>query len=713
MGISLLGKLLDRRYLIVSALASGGFGKTYIAQDTRRPGQPKCVVKHLQPATSDLRFLEQARRLFATEADSLETLGNHDQIPRLLAYFEEDEEFFLVQELIEGQTLSHELQPEQPWSESQVCQMLLEILNILVFVHGNSVIHRDIKPDNIIRRLSDRQLVLVDFGTVKQIRSQVALQGQSTTTISIGTPGYMPTEQTHGRPRPNSDIYALGIIGIQSLTGLPPHQIPDDPHTGELIWQPQAQVSRELADILAQMVRYHFKDRYQSAIETLRDLAPLVAQSYPPIARSSASDLPPDLPPDLLSNIPLPTPEQPISIPPQPTIVSPQPSDQKGAVPPILEPQSTVFSPPTPHDSPIATQVSYLQSPPPTAVTSDISEPEPEDKRENRSVQSVSLIIKDELSSDVPLPEPAKVAHTRLLIGAGGLIAIVGMIAGAVYWSQRQAYLVAKREVGQVIILRDAKRDEECIQKARSISNHYVDLQKQVQDLVGNCLLSRAEAFAKAEKFQEAIAQVTQIRSPMSDYPQAQKFINQWSEKILQTATNQYRQGKMAEAKAIAQAIPSGTPLAQKAQQSIQKWQTEEKKNEDLLNNAKQALKKKQWQLALDTVAKLRVISQPISQNDPYWKAKVKDIVTQAESGIKTEQAARDAAAQRDAAARNRQLSDDSSTDYVPPFSDNTGSPNYYPSQDYNPPSQNYDPPPQAVSPPRSQPSGGFIRERR
>ncbi len=148
----MIGKLLGGRYQVVRILGIGGFGQTYAAEDIHRPGSPKCVVKHLKPASSNSNFLESARRLFQSEAETLEKLGNHDQIPRLLAYFEEDQEFFLVQDFIEGHSLSAELQPGQIWTESQVCGFLQEVLGILEFVHGNGVIHRDIKPNNLIKR---------------------------------------------------------------------------------------------------------------------------------------------------------------------------------------------------------------------------------------------------------------------------------------------------------------------------------------------------------------------------------------------------------------------------------------------------------------------------------------------------------------------------------------------------------------------------------
>jgi serine/threonine protein kinase, bacterial len=278
----MIGKLLDHRYQVIRVLATGGFGETYIAQDTRRPGNPICVVKHLKGANSDPKIFETAKRLFQSEAETLEKLGNHDQIPRLLAYFDENKEFYLVQEFIEGHTLSEELVPHQRWSESEVIQMLLEVLNILEFVHREGVIHRDIKPDNIIRRTSDNKLVLVDFGAVKQLRSpNLIFAGQTTATVAVGTPGYMPTEQGQGKPRPNSDIYSLGIIAIQALTGVAPMDFQEDPDTGEIIWQNLAPVSPELAAVLSKMVRYHFKDRYNSIMQALLSLQLLSVPSKP------------------------------------------------------------------------------------------------------------------------------------------------------------------------------------------------------------------------------------------------------------------------------------------------------------------------------------------------------------------------------------------------------------------------------------------------
>jgi len=282
-----LGKLLGNRYRVLKVLGSGGFSATYIAEDTQRPGTPQCVVKQLRPASNDVKVLALSRRLFEREAATLEKLGKHDQIPQLLAYFEEDAEFYLIQEFIIGHPLSEELPLGKQIPSARVLRMLEDLLEVLIFVHHHGVIHRDIKPNNIIRRHSDNRLVLIDFGAVKEMQTQASGEGgtEAALTIGIGTRGYMPSEQCAGMPRFTSDLYAVGMTAIQALTGLPPDQLKEDPKTGDLVWQHRARVSHELAMILSQMVRYDFKLRYQSADEALAALRSL--QSSGAIAEES------------------------------------------------------------------------------------------------------------------------------------------------------------------------------------------------------------------------------------------------------------------------------------------------------------------------------------------------------------------------------------------------------------------------------------------
>jgi len=275
----MIGTIIDGRYHIIQNLGKGGFGTTFLAEDTKRPGNPFCVVKQFTPASTDPATLTILKRLFDQEAAMLETLGKHDQIPQLLAHIEEYQKFYIVQEYIKGNDLSDELISGQKMSEADVIQLLIEILEALEFVHKYKVIHRDIKPDNIRRRHLDNTIFLIDFGAVKEVRTQlVNKQGQITSTVIIGTPGYMPLEQQRGKPQLSSDIYAVGIIAIQAITGLLPDKLEEDIKTGEIIWRKYANVSPKLATVLDKMVSYDFRNRYPTAKEALQAVKKLLPQ---------------------------------------------------------------------------------------------------------------------------------------------------------------------------------------------------------------------------------------------------------------------------------------------------------------------------------------------------------------------------------------------------------------------------------------------------
>ena len=177
--------------------------------------------------------------------------------------------------------MTEELPLGKQLSEGEVVELLENILTVLEFVHQQQVIHRDIKPSNLIRRHNDNKIVLINFGAVKQISTQtVNVEGHTTMTIAIGSPGYVSNEQLAGNPRFSSDIYAVGMISIQALTGLNPKQLPQDPKTSEIIWRDKAQVSPSLAYVLDKMVRYDFRDRYNSAKSVLGDLKNLSSYNY-------------------------------------------------------------------------------------------------------------------------------------------------------------------------------------------------------------------------------------------------------------------------------------------------------------------------------------------------------------------------------------------------------------------------------------------------
>jgi serine/threonine-protein kinase len=269
--------LLNNRYQIISALGSGGFGETFLAEDTQMPSRRRCVIKQLKPVTGDRQTYQLIKERFGREAAVLENLGEkHNQIPKLYAYFELNGEFYLVQECISGETLTNKVQKSGQFSDRQVRDLLASLLPVLDFVHNQKMLHRDIKPDNIIFRQSDGFPVLIDFGAVKEtMNTVVTSSGGGVPSIAIGTPGFMPAEQAAGRPVYSSDLYALGMTGIYLLTGKMPQELETDSRTGQILWRNYApQVSPNLALVLDRAIRFNPGDRYHTASEMLNALQP-------------------------------------------------------------------------------------------------------------------------------------------------------------------------------------------------------------------------------------------------------------------------------------------------------------------------------------------------------------------------------------------------------------------------------------------------------
>jgi tetratricopeptide (TPR) repeat protein len=239
-----------------------------------------CRVGHfaLSSISSQKRITpkrSRPQRLFEAEATVLHELGHHSQIPRLTAHFQEAQEFYLVQEFIQGTVLSQELKQRRLISELEVLDFLLEVMTLLEFVHQHQVIHRDIKPANLIRRQVDGKIVLIDFGAVKQLVTPTWLPEAPTLTVAVGSSGYSPPEQLAGKACFASDLYAVGMIAIQALTGILPKQLPSDPDTHEVKWRDRISVNPALAEVIDRMVRYDFRQRYQSTAAVLTDLRTL------------------------------------------------------------------------------------------------------------------------------------------------------------------------------------------------------------------------------------------------------------------------------------------------------------------------------------------------------------------------------------------------------------------------------------------------------
>jgi serine/threonine protein kinase len=261
--------LLKDRYRPIKPIGKGGFGITFLAVDEDIPSKPRCVIKQLHLVGSSSLIQKKATQLFNQEAQRLDELGQHSQIPTLLAHFEQQKRLFLVQEYIEGQTLAQELR-QAAFNESQIWELLTDLLPVLKYIHDRKVIHRDIKPANIMRRL-DGKLVLIDFGVAKLITDSALFR----TGTTVGSAEYMSPEQTKGKTLPASDLYSLGVTCIHLFTGVPPFDLFDITNN-RWAWRDylpaQMQVSPSLGRILDKLLQPAVSQRYQSAAEVLQTL---------------------------------------------------------------------------------------------------------------------------------------------------------------------------------------------------------------------------------------------------------------------------------------------------------------------------------------------------------------------------------------------------------------------------------------------------------
>ncbi|MEH2113584.1 serine/threonine-protein kinase [Nostoc sp.] len=294
--------LLKERYRAIKPIGQGGFGKTFLAVDEDKPSKPRCVIKQFYPQSQGTNTLAKAVELFNQEAVQLDELGKHPQIPELLAYFTQEARQYLVQEFIDGQNLAQELAHKGAFSETQIWQLLNDLLSVLQFCHARHVIHRDIKPENIILRSNDSKLVLVDFGAAKSATG-TALNRTGT---SIGSPEYVAPEQMRGRAVFASDIYSLGATCVNLLTQRSPFDSYDT-QNDTWVWQQylQTPISNPLSRILNKMLESIPVRRYQTVDEVLKDLNQYSqVAATPAIAAKPISQPPSNSPPTFLSKSP-------------------------------------------------------------------------------------------------------------------------------------------------------------------------------------------------------------------------------------------------------------------------------------------------------------------------------------------------------------------------------------------------------------------------
>ncbi|XWK89251.1 MAG: serine/threonine-protein kinase [Phormidium sp.] len=277
------GLLLGDRYRIVRQLGQGGFGRSYLAEDSNRFNEP-CVLKEFAPQVQGTYALQKAVELFEREAGILYKL-QHSQIPKFRELFraklQDEGHLFLVQDYIEGETyralLEARKRQKQKFTEPEVKQLMWQLLPVLDYIHNFGVIHRDISPDNIIFRNSDSLPVLIDFGGVKEVAANAESQfTQAPPNVApsyatrLGKVGYAPHEQMQvGVVYPHSDLYALAATVLVLLTGKEPQQL-IDPHNMTWNWRQEINLSPSFGMNLDKMLAYRPGDRYQSAREVLQ-----------------------------------------------------------------------------------------------------------------------------------------------------------------------------------------------------------------------------------------------------------------------------------------------------------------------------------------------------------------------------------------------------------------------------------------------------------
>jgi eukaryotic-like serine/threonine-protein kinase len=274
----MLGTILHAHYQIVKVLGIGKSGTTYLAKDLDLIDSPIFVVKKIEHIHSSTEIPVLAEQLFEIQASIAHQLGQHPQIPTLITKFEVNGNRYLVREYIDGELLSQELTPGAIWSQTQVFDFLLDLMEILKFVHSFNYIHQDINPHNIIRHREDGKFHLIGYSCVNNL-GNTWRNSPDNDARNINDPSYTPYEQEQNVPKLTSDIYAVGAIAIQALTGRFP--LEKDAYSYELKWRAEVNIDSRLADIINRMVRPDYRNRYQSPDEVLQALQAFALTQIP------------------------------------------------------------------------------------------------------------------------------------------------------------------------------------------------------------------------------------------------------------------------------------------------------------------------------------------------------------------------------------------------------------------------------------------------
>jgi serine/threonine protein kinase len=260
------------KYKIIAPLGSGGFGTVYLAQDTWIDKRVAIKVPHRQ--NLDFGELLREPRLLASVS--------HPNIVSIITAEKEDNVFFIVMEYVPGETLEHIIATQGPLDLNRALDFTCQICNAVDHAHRQGVIHRDLRPANVLVTEND-VLKVADFGTSRFL--EIAAHG----TTVIGSPPYMAPEQFHGKAVFASDIYSLGVTMYQMLTGVLPYDTPapadlDKLMSGALVSPPRLknpQIPKVISDIVMRAMAPEVANRYQRPTELLDDVLAARAATVP------------------------------------------------------------------------------------------------------------------------------------------------------------------------------------------------------------------------------------------------------------------------------------------------------------------------------------------------------------------------------------------------------------------------------------------------
>ena len=530
-------------YRITKLLGEGGFGRTYLAEYLRRYNEPRLIKTLITSGHKQTQH--KIKELFTREAEQLYHL-DHPQIPKLYEYFEKDNNLYLVQEFIDGINLREELKQEGPFSEEKIQTLLEKLLPVLTYIEDKNLLHRDIKPDNIMRRHSDGVLMLIDFGAAR-VKTGMGL----TLLTAIYTPGYAAIEHMMGRPVKASDIYSLGVTCIRLLTGCLPSHTTDpiyDDHENCLCWKEylqenNIQVSDRLIAILDKMVASSLRDRYPDAKAVLKDLLRPIS---PPVSL-----------PKVVEN----KQQSPEKV---------QDSGENSQQP--LE-KVQVFG-----------ENSQNFSVSPSFSVAPQTSPKVVEKRQNYTVHP---------SFSAPSQQSGKFPK-KLGLLAGAVAILTGVLGIGGYFLINQSETIDnntqesidKNDTIPILETLESQYQQgnyqDCYKLATDNYVHERDvLQKYVlQEWIGKCGLEAAKIKANADSYSDAIAIAQTIPTIVPNYQEVEDSINIWSGKILEYATQVYQQGKLEDAIKVTDTIPDNSSAKTKIPDLISQWEQEQKQKQ-------------------------------------------------------------------------------------------------------------------------------------